>query len=167
MVLTQCVDLVWRDSTCRTEHDPNQQNVYRLQGLRLPSEEAWLADYQLSPGKWWPVRPTFRHFVSNLVLASGRAQTMLYNVAATKSSRDRPEYFLDVTGGAMQQFYHLTYVPALPLVSLLGLIIAASAATGMTIYARYIQRDKGGGTTRNYSSTTGSRQLGGDITRSS
>ncbi|KAK4077034.1 uncharacterized protein Triagg1_4001 [Trichoderma aggressivum f. europaeum] len=85
----------------------------------------------------------FSTFVSNFVLASGRAQTMLYNVAATNSSRDRPEYFFDVTGDAMQQFYHLTYVPALLFVSLLSLIIAASAATGMTMYARYIHRDQG------------------------
>ncbi|KAL7945349.1 hypothetical protein V8C42DRAFT_322879 [Trichoderma barbatum] len=84
----------------------------------------------------------FSTFVSNFVLASGRAQTMLYNVAATNSSRDRPEYFYSVTGEALQQFYHLTYVPALLLVSLISLTIAASTATGMTIYARYIHRDK-------------------------
>ncbi|KAL7906984.1 hypothetical protein GGI35DRAFT_487421 [Trichoderma velutinum] len=85
----------------------------------------------------------FSTFVSNFVLASGQAQTMLYNVAATNSSRDRPEYFYYVTGEAMQQFYHLTYVPALLFVSLISLIIAAFTATGMTVYARYIHRDKG------------------------
>jgi hypothetical protein len=83
----------------------------------------------------------FSTFVSNFVLASGRAQTILYNVAATNSSRDRPEYFYNVTGAVTQQFYHLTYVPALLLVSLISLTIAASIATGLTIYARHIQRD--------------------------
>lgn len=57
------------------------------------------------------------------------------------SSRDRPEYFYDVTGAVTQQFYHITYVPALLLASLLGLTIAASTAVGMMVYARWTQRD--------------------------
>ncbi|KAH8127165.1 hypothetical protein LI328DRAFT_154702 [Trichoderma asperelloides] len=83
----------------------------------------------------------FSTLASNFVLASGRAQSILFNVAAMNSSRDRPEYFYNVTGATMQQFYHITYVPALLLASLLSLTIAASTAVGMTVYARYIQRD--------------------------
>ncbi|KAL9483790.1 hypothetical protein ACSS6W_002579 [Trichoderma asperelloides] len=83
----------------------------------------------------------FSTLASNFVLASGRAQSILFNVAAMNSSRDRPEYFYNVTGATMQQFYHITYVPALLLASLLSLTIAASTAVGMTVYARHIQRD--------------------------
>ncbi|KAM0466192.1 hypothetical protein ACHAPV_001147 [Trichoderma viride] len=83
----------------------------------------------------------FSTFASNFVLASGRAQSILFNVAAMNSSRDRPEYFYNVTGAVTQQFYHITYVPALLLASLVGLTIAASTAVGMIVYARWIQRD--------------------------
>ncbi|KAL7891960.1 hypothetical protein HDV63DRAFT_416074 [Trichoderma sp. SZMC 28014] len=83
----------------------------------------------------------FSTFAANFVLASGRAQSILFNVAAKNSSRDRSEYFYNVTGAVTQQFYHITYVPALLLASLLGLTIAASTAVGMTVYARWIQRD--------------------------
>lgn len=83
----------------------------------------------------------FSTFASNFVLASGRAQSILFNVAAMNSSRDRPEYFYNVTGAVTQQFYHITYVPALLLASLLSLTIAASTAVGMVVYARWIQRD--------------------------
>lgn len=84
---------------------------------------------------------SFSTFASNYVLASGRAQSILFNVAATNSSRDRPEYFYNVTGAVTQQFYHITYVPALLLASLLSLTIAASTTVGMVVYARYVQRD--------------------------
>jgi hypothetical protein len=83
----------------------------------------------------------FSTFVSNFVLASGRAQSILFNVAATDPSRDRPEYFYNVTGAITHQFYHITYVPALLFASLLSLTIAASTTVGMVVYARYIQRD--------------------------
>ncbi|PON20083.1 hypothetical protein TGAM01_v211034 [Trichoderma gamsii] len=83
----------------------------------------------------------FSTFAANFVLASGRSQSILFNVAAMNSSRDRPEYFYNVTGAVTQQFYHITYVPALLLASLLGLTIAASTAVGMMVYARWIQRD--------------------------
>lgn len=83
----------------------------------------------------------FSTFASNFVLASGRAQSILFNVAAMNSSRDRPEYFYNVTGAVTQQFYHITYVPALLLASLVGLTIAASTAVGMIVYARWIQGD--------------------------
>lgn len=82
----------------------------------------------------------FSTFAANFVLASGRAQSILFNVAAMNSSRDQPEYFYNVAGAVTQQFYHITYVPALLLASLLGIIIAASTAVGMTVYARWIQR---------------------------
>ncbi|PNP40868.1 hypothetical protein TGAMA5MH_07308 [Trichoderma gamsii] len=75
----------------------------------------------------------FSTFAANFVLASGRAQSILFNVAAMNSSRDRPEYFYNVTGAVTQQFYHITYVPALLLASLLGLTIAASTAVGMMV----------------------------------
>ncbi|KAK1248583.1 hypothetical protein MKX08_006803 [Trichoderma sp. CBMAI-0020] len=83
----------------------------------------------------------FSTFASNFVVASGRAQSILFNVAAMDSSRDRPEYFYNVTGAVTQQFYHITYVPALLLASLLSLTIAASTAVGMIVYARWIQGD--------------------------
>lgn len=44
----------------------------------------------------------FSTFASNFVLASGRAQSILFNVAAMNSSRDRPEYFYNVTGATTQ-----------------------------------------------------------------
>ncbi|KAM0525610.1 hypothetical protein ACHAPE_000318 [Trichoderma viride] len=81
----------------------------------------------------------FSTFASNFVLASGHAQSILFNVAAMNSSRDRPEYFYNVTGAVTQQFYHITYVPALLLVSLLSLTVAASTAAGMIVGAGALQ----------------------------
>lgn len=83
----------------------------------------------------------FSTFASNFVLASGRAQSILFNVAAMNSSRDQPEYFYNVTGVITQQSYHITYVPALLLASLLSITVAASTTVGMIVYARYIKGD--------------------------
>ncbi|UKZ67461.1 uncharacterized protein TrAtP1_008620 [Trichoderma atroviride] len=99
--------------------------------------EIEMADWQLAMCP----STNFSTFAANFVLASGRAQSILFNVAAMDSSRDRPEYFYNVTGAVTQQFYHITYVPALLLASLLSLTIAASTAVGMTVYARWIQGD--------------------------
>ncbi|KAL7924851.1 hypothetical protein ACQKWADRAFT_331069 [Trichoderma austrokoningii] len=83
----------------------------------------------------------FSTFTSNFVLASGRAQSILFNVAAMDSSRDRPEYFYNVTGTLAEQFAHITYVPALLLACLFSLTIAASTTVGMIVYARHIEKD--------------------------
>lgn len=75
----------------------------------------------------------FTTAVNNLVFASGEATRIIYNVAALNSSRDRVEYFYNVTGDVDRQFYRITYVPVLLLVALLGIIICALLITVLVV----------------------------------
>ncbi|KAK4888597.1 hypothetical protein LTR27_012549 [Elasticomyces elasticus] len=67
----------------------------------------------------------------NYLYASGEAQRITYEIAATNSS----EYFYDVDGMVSKQFYRMTYVPAILMIGLLGLLAAAGVTVGMSVYA--------------------------------
>lgn len=75
----------------------------------------------------------FTTAVNNLVFASGEATRILYNVAAVNTSRDKADYFYNVTGEVDRQFYRITYVPVLLLVALLGIIISALLVTVLVV----------------------------------
>lgn len=75
----------------------------------------------------------FTTAVNNLVFASGESTRILYNVAAVNASRDKADYFYNVTGEIDRQFYRITYVPVLLLVALLGIIISALLVTVLVI----------------------------------
>lgn len=70
---------------------------------------------------------------NNLVYASGEAIRIMYNVAALNTSGDQQNYFYNVTGEIERQFYRITYVPALLLVALLGIIICSLLVTVLVI----------------------------------
>ncbi len=73
-------------------------------------------------------------FARNYVFASGEAMRIVYNVAASNTTRDRPEYFYAASGLANEQFYRITYVPVLLLVGLISLVIAAVTTTAISLY---------------------------------
>lgn len=79
---------------------------------------------------------TYKDFitaVNNLVYASGEATRILYNVAAANATRDKVDYFYNVTGEVDREFYRITYVPVLLLVAMLGIIISALSVTVLVI----------------------------------
>lgn len=75
----------------------------------------------------------FTTAVNNFVYASGEATRIVYNVAAVNASREKPNYFYNVTGEIDRQFYRITYVPVLMPVALLGIIISALLVTVLVI----------------------------------
>lgn len=75
----------------------------------------------------------FTTAVNNLVYASGEATRIIYNVAAANATRDKVDYFYNVTGEVDREFYRITYVPVLLLVALLGIIISALLVTILVV----------------------------------
>ncbi|KAJ8106766.1 hypothetical protein OPT61_g9324 [Boeremia exigua] len=83
-------------------------------------------------GNWGErANDTFTNFASNYLYASGEAQRIMYEVAAssTNASRALPEYFVKVPATASQEKYRITYVPSILLVGLLALL-GSSLITG-------------------------------------
>ncbi|RDW58479.1 hypothetical protein BP5796_12409 [Coleophoma crateriformis] len=76
----------------------------------------------------------FKILALNYLYASGEAQRMTYEVAATNTSNDEPNFFYDVTGQISEQKYRITYIPIILLIGLLALVIAAALPAAMTMY---------------------------------
>lgn len=84
------------------------------------------------------IEERFPDFAYNFLYASGEAQRILHEVAATSTnaSHHPPEFFVDVTAYATQQHYRITYVPSILLAGLLCLLGASVVTGGMAAYAR-------------------------------
>ncbi|RDW57023.1 hypothetical protein BP6252_13895 [Coleophoma cylindrospora] len=76
----------------------------------------------------------FKILALNYLYASGEAQRMTYEVAATNTSNDEPDFFYNVTGQISEQKYRITYIPIILLIGLLALVIAAALPAAMTMY---------------------------------
>lgn len=70
----------------------------------------------------------------NFLYASGEAERIAYEVAATNSSRGQPDFFYDVTTLEQVLHYRITYVPLILLVGLAFLLGAALVTTGLLLY---------------------------------
>lgn len=68
----------------------------------------------------------FTTAVDNIVFASGEVARIAYNVASLNISHDQPDYFYNITGNIDQEFYRVTYVPALLLVGIVCIILCGS-----------------------------------------
>ncbi|KAF2125637.1 hypothetical protein P153DRAFT_369667 [Dothidotthia symphoricarpi CBS 119687] len=81
---------------------------------------------------------TFTDFALNFLYASGEAQRILYEVAATStnSSKNLHDYYVDVPGFITQQQYRITYVPSILLLGLLCLLAASIVTAAMAAYVR-------------------------------
>lgn len=71
--------------------------------------------------------------VNYLVFASGEATRIIYEVAAANTSRGNVEHFYHITGEVDRQLYCITYVPALLLTALRGIIISALLVTILVV----------------------------------
>lgn len=81
---------------------------------------------------------SFSDFALNYLYASGEAQRILYEVAAssTNGTRSPPALFTDVPALIAQQRYRITYVPSILLLGLLSLLAASLVTVAMAIYVR-------------------------------
>lgn len=77
----------------------------------------------------------FKIFALNYLYASAEAERAVFEVAATNSSRDRPEDFFNVTGMVNEEHYRITYIPIILLVGIIAMLLAASTVSAMAVYA--------------------------------
>lgn len=78
----------------------------------------------------------FTAAINNLIYASGEVERIAYNVASLNTSHDQPDYFYNVTGNVGQEFYRITYVPALLLVGMVCIILCASMTMALVLSVR-------------------------------
>ncbi|KAG9236253.1 hypothetical protein BJ875DRAFT_372457 [Amylocarpus encephaloides] len=81
---------------------------------------------------------SFTDFALNFLYASGEAQRILYEVAASNKSADHnpPGFFVDITGQMTREHYRITYVPSILLLGLLCLLGASMVTGSMAMYVR-------------------------------
>jgi hypothetical protein len=94
---------------------------------------------EVSDGSGPPQRnDTYSDFALKYLYASGEAQRILYEVAAStnNATRSPPAFFTDVPGITTQQRYRITYVPSILLLGLLCLLAASLVTIAMAIYVR-------------------------------
>jgi hypothetical protein len=84
---------------------------------------------QTQPNFNWTV------FALNYLYASGEAQRILSEVAATNASSD-PSYFYTVGATVSVQHYRIIYIPILLLLGLLGVLGAAAVTSAMVFHTR-------------------------------
>ncbi|KAK4899160.1 hypothetical protein LTR27_003390 [Elasticomyces elasticus] len=82
-----------------------------------------------------PGGTSYETLAQNYLYAVGETQRIVYEVAATNTSGDVPEYFFDAEGTVSRQYYRMTYVPAMLMTGLVSLLLAAGATIGMSYYA--------------------------------
>ncbi|KAL5121416.1 hypothetical protein ACEQ8H_000487 [Pleosporales sp. CAS-2024a] len=90
-------------------------------------------------GDWGTVaNDTFDTFALNYLYASGEAQRIVYEVAAssTNASHLRAEYFVKVPALQNQDLYRITYVPSILLLGLLALVGSSVVTGSMALYTR-------------------------------
>jgi hypothetical protein len=90
-------------------------------------------------GNWGtPANDTYTNFAMNYLYASGEAQRIMYEVAASSknTSRALSEYFIEVPAIATQEKYRITYVPSILLVGLLSLLGSSAITGAMAWYTR-------------------------------
>lgn len=75
-------------------------------------------------------------WTANVLFASGEAERMAYEVAAANATRDAEAYYYEVGGMEGVQRYVITYVPAILLVGLVSMIVAAAITAGMAFWSR-------------------------------
>jgi hypothetical protein len=85
-----------------------------------------------------PAKDSFTDFSLNFLYASGEAQRILYEVAASSNnvSHHPAEFFTKVRVLETQQRYRITYVPSILMLGLLALLVASVVTVAMAINAR-------------------------------
>ncbi|KAK8195575.1 uncharacterized protein BKA78DRAFT_351416 [Phyllosticta capitalensis] len=78
----------------------------------------------------------FTTWISNFLYASGEAERIMYEVAATNSSMVLPEYFYTAATSQSVQQYRITYIPLILLFGLVSMLIAAVITGSMAFYTR-------------------------------
>lgn len=100
-----------------------------------------LAEFPFSTAITWSLEGErivdFTTAVNNVVYGSGEIERIIYNIAALDSSRDKPDYLYNATGAKTQEFYRLTYVPALVLVGLVCVILCSSLTIVLVLSVRH------------------------------
>jgi hypothetical protein len=76
---------------------------------------------------------SYTNFAHNFLYTSGEAQRIVYEVAASNTTSDEPDYFYSVSGIKTQTFYRITYVPSLLLLGLLFILCAGAITAGMVL----------------------------------
>ncbi|KAK8193882.1 hypothetical protein HDK77DRAFT_490736 [Phyllosticta capitalensis] len=84
----------------------------------------------------WGHLSSFTDFALNFLYASGEVQRITYEVAAStnNASRNPSNFFVNVSGTALEQRYRITYVPSILLLGLLCLLVAGIITMGMALY---------------------------------
>ncbi|KIX09025.1 uncharacterized protein Z518_00103 [Rhinocladiella mackenziei CBS 650.93] len=78
--------------------------------------------------------PDYKTLALNFLYASGEAERIAYEVAATNSSRSQPDFFYNVTTVEDVLHYRMTYVPLILWIGLASLLVAAIITGGMVLY---------------------------------
>lgn len=76
----------------------------------------------------------FSKLALNYLYASGESEWILYEVAALNSTRDGTELWYNVSSTAAKEYYRITYIPAILVVSIVSLFAAAAATAAMAAY---------------------------------
>lgn len=76
----------------------------------------------------------FSKLALNYLYASAESQRILYEVAASNATRDKPIYWYNVSSTASKEYYRMTYVPAILATGLLSCFAAAAITTTMAVY---------------------------------
>jgi hypothetical protein len=95
-------------------------------------------DPQSSSDLTAPANDSFTDFSLNFLYASGEAQHILYEVAASSNnaSHHPAKFFTKVRVLETQQRYRITYVPSILMLGLLALLVASIVTGAMAISAR-------------------------------
>ncbi|KAK7533780.1 uncharacterized protein J3D65DRAFT_631305 [Phyllosticta citribraziliensis] len=78
----------------------------------------------------------FSTWVSNFLYASGEAERIMYEVAATNSTIVLPQYFYTAATSQSVQQYRITYIPLILLFGLVSMLFAAVITGSMAFYTR-------------------------------
>ncbi|KAK7546288.1 hypothetical protein IWX49DRAFT_629470 [Phyllosticta citricarpa] len=78
----------------------------------------------------------FTTWVTNFLYASGEAERIMYEVAATNSSLVLPQYFYTAATSQSVQQYRITYIPLILLFGLVSMLLAAVMTGAMAYYTR-------------------------------